>query len=126
MLLRFFLVTFLLLATACTSTKPTVTQSDPWQGQYQHFSSRFVLILDHISKEFVEVDIFELPRSNAQRPRASFVADLKDNKAIFQAGRGEKCRVELQLIDRGIIVSNFCNGTGEDTGLYRSIDEKVK
>jgi hypothetical protein len=120
-------VALLFLLSACVTGKGVVNIArDPWNGKYQHISGKFDLILDRISKEFVEVDIFELPRSNVQRAKTSFVADVKDDKAIFQAGRGEKCRVELQIVDRGVMISDFCNGTGEDVGLYRQIEGNSK
>ncbi len=113
----------LFLISACVTGKGAGTiAKDPWNGRYEHVSGKFEMFLDHISNEFVEVNIFELPRSNAQRPRGSFVAELKENKAIFQAGRGEKCSVEFQIVDQGIMISDFCNGTGEDVGLYRKME----
>lgn len=93
---------------------------DPWSGRFLHHSGKFELVLDHFDKDATIAKIFEFPRVNGERPHAMFSADIQKDKAIFQS-RDPSCRVELQVADQGIIVSDFCHGTGEDEGLYRII-----
>jgi hypothetical protein len=38
--------------------------------------------------------------------------------------REPDCRVEFRRVDAGIILDDFCHGTGEDNGIYRPLNKK--
>lgn len=97
---------------------------DPWNRKYIHFSGKYELVFEHFAEKMVSVDTFEIPRSDKDRPRMSFFAEIKENKLVYQALREADCRVEFRIVDTGIILDNFCHGTGEDAGLYHFMELK--
>jgi hypothetical protein len=97
---------------------------DPWQGRYRHFSGKFELVLKHFSPKYLDVEVVRVPIVPGQRPHAYFFAVIKGSgHAVFQAPSERDCRVELDQAENGILLSDFCHGTGEDVGLYRSVSE---
>lgn len=120
-----FYASLLLLLPACTTGKhASENLRDPWNGNYLHHSGRYMLMFEHFGEKMVEVKTFKMPRSNNDRPRMCFFAELKDNKLVYQAIREPDCRIAFQRVEAGIMVDDNCHGNGEDAGLFNFIESK--
>lgn len=117
---------FLFLVAIVCASMPTASKTQnpmkaSWNGRYQHVSRAFELLLKKFDVDSVAVDIIRTDPAEKSETVASFFAVLKDDVVVFQDRHEPACRMELKKVNDGIVVSDFCGGTGEDVGLYRPI-----
>lgn len=117
---KYILVVLFLVFTSCRSNHSPVAPIDPWHARYQHTSGKFYLLLNHFTDDAVSVDVIE---QGQKKPRNIFFADIQADTAIFQARNEPNCRYILKNTDKGIVLSDQCNGTGEIDGLYKRIGD---
>jgi hypothetical protein len=84
-----------------------------------HFSKKFEMSLNHFSEESVAVDIY--PVSQPDKFTSNFFADIKNDEVIFTDRYNPDCRVNFKKTNEGIIVTDYCGGNSDDTGLYTRI-----
>jgi hypothetical protein len=118
-----FLNIFVILLFSSCSTLKLGNERDPWNEKYIHFSGKYELVFRHLEKDAVIVETFEIPRAVQDRSRRGYFAVIEKDRAVFRAMREPDCRVEFRQIDAGVMLDDFCHGTGEDDGLYRQVNK---
>ncbi len=101
---------------SCSTFRPV---RDPWSEKYIHHSGKYELGFRRLYGDSMIVEAFEVPYSSHDRPRMNFVAQITKDKLVHQALREPDCRIELRLIEGGVMWDDFCHGSGEDDGFYR-------
>lgn len=100
--------------------------NNSWSGKYRQATGVHELVIDQYESDAIAVEIVKV-RDPKSHPTANFLATIKDNMAFMTLLRKEPdCRVELKRTKKGIIISNFCGGSGADAGLYIKINNNSK
>jgi len=107
----------------CVGRSPQRKQAvDSWQGQYRHVSGKYDLRINEEVGHLISVEIVDA-RNSANTPRSNFLAEKTGNVAHMKLARPDPdCQVELKRTAEGVFVAESCGGTGDDAGLYRSVE----
>lgn len=126
--LNFFLCIGALENNQRVTDHKTISQNinNSWSGKYRQATGVHELVIDQYESNAIAVEIVKV-RDPKSHPTANFLATIKDNMAFMALFREEPdCRVELKRTKKGIIISNFCGGSGTDEGLYIKINNNSK
>ena len=91
------------------------TKDTSWSGKYRQITGAHNLDIDQFSSDGIEVEIARV-HNPTHTNSSQFLAFIHGDTAVFK--EEPDCRVELKRTKKGIIISDFCGGPGDDTGLY--------
>lgn len=124
---RIYLLCAILVGLGCFAIAQADQKSQPkpirsWSGKYLHSSGTFELYLEQSKrdKSLLGVEIMQVPASNSRLVLSCF-ARIEGQSAVFQGPHDPGCKIEFRHGKDGILVTDNCNGHGEESGLYTMV-----